>query len=98
MLHESATGIAHRRELDSRIGYRNHIHESPCETGLRVKPSAASVPASLAPLEEFPVPFNTRLGARVAGGEEKNCVALQGFKRSSSVVKRVALLLYGTTN
>jgi len=33
-LHESATGIAHRRELDSRIGYRNRIHESPCERGL----------------------------------------------------------------
>jgi len=35
MLHESATGIAHRRELGSRIGYRNRIHESPCERGLR---------------------------------------------------------------
>ena len=36
MLHESATGIAHRRELDSRIGYPNRIHESPCERGLRL--------------------------------------------------------------
>ena len=34
VLHESAAGIAHRRELDTRIGYRNRIHESPCERGL----------------------------------------------------------------